>query len=103
MLMKGSKEILVCYDVEDNKSRKKIFDGLKDYGLYSVQKSVFWGRVLPAEEKAILLLLKKWIDTSRGGKAFIVDAHLSSEVEKKSVGYSDVWLSIFQDTHYHVL
>ena len=34
-------EVLVTYDIEDNKNRKKLFDKLKDMGLNSIQKSVF--------------------------------------------------------------
>ncbi|MCT7468282.1 CRISPR-associated endonuclease Cas2 [Aliarcobacter cryaerophilus] len=35
-------EVLVSYDIEDNKNRKKLFEVLKDMGLNSIQKSVFW-------------------------------------------------------------
>ncbi len=34
-------EVLVSYDIEDNKNRKKLFEELKDMGLNSIQKSVF--------------------------------------------------------------
>ena len=33
---------LVCYDIVDNKKRKKFADFLKDLGLIPLQKSVFY-------------------------------------------------------------
>ena len=46
-------EYLVCYDIEDNKKRIKLFKLLQDYGLFSLQKSVFWGFLTKAECDAI--------------------------------------------------
>lgn len=35
--------LLVIYDVEDDKVRRKMFDACRDYGLTSVQYSAFFG------------------------------------------------------------
>ena len=45
--LNGSKKleqsVFVLYDVESNKIRKKIFTACEDYGLKSIQFSVFYG------------------------------------------------------------
>ena len=43
---------LVCYDIVDNKRRKKFIDALEDLGLIRIQYSVFYGDLKPAEAKA---------------------------------------------------
>ncbi len=78
-------EVLVSYDIEDNKNRKKLFEALKDMGLASVQKSVFWGHLKLAEIKMLPHLFKSYC--SNGDKAFFVRANLSKEILKNSFGY----------------
>lgn len=78
-------EVLVSYDIEDNKNRKKLFDELKDMGLVSIQKSVFWGHLKVAEIKMIPHLFDKYC--SDNDKAFFVKANLSKEILKNSFGY----------------
>jgi len=46
-------EYLICYDVEDNKLRTKLFKMLQSQGLKHVQKSVFWGYLTVAEINSI--------------------------------------------------
>jgi CRISPR-associated protein Cas2 len=101
--MKGTREVIVCYDMESNKSRKKLFDGLKDLGLVPIQKSVFWGRLLPAEEKAVLHLMRKWMDAKAEDRGFIVPASVSKAIEDRSIGYSPTVTSGFKEKYYHVL
>lgn len=45
---------LVCYDIVDNKRRKKFIDALEDLGLIRIQYSVFYGDLKPAEAKALV-------------------------------------------------
>ena len=79
-------EVLVSYDIEDNRQRCKLFRALKEVSLQPVQKSVFWGHLNRAEEQAVRRLLKEYCD--KGDKAFIVRARLSAQIaEKNSVGY----------------
>ena len=51
--MKLRYQYIVCYDIEDNKKRKKITDLLLDLGLRRIQKSVFWGFLSAAEISGI--------------------------------------------------
>lgn len=69
-------EVLVCYDVEDNRRRRLLGEALLDIGLIRIQKSVFWGLLRPADERAVKRefdrLLEK--DTDR---AFLARTRLS--------------------------
>lgn len=78
-------EVLVSYDIEENKNRKKLFDTLKDMSLVSIQKSVFWGHLKLAEIKMLPHLFEKYC--SDNDKAFFVKANLSKEILKNSFGY----------------
>ena len=80
-------EVLVTYDIEDNKSRKKLFDELKDMGLISIQKSVFWGNLKMAEIKILPHLFSKYC--AGHDKAFFVKAPLSKEILSNSFGYKE--------------
>ena len=81
-------EVLVSYDIEDNKNRKKLFDELKDMGLTSIQKSVFWGNLKLAEIKILPYLFEKYCTGC--DKAFFVKANLSKEILKNSFGYEKI-------------
>lgn len=78
-------EVLVSYDIEENKNRKKLFDELKDMGLVSIQKSVFWGHLKVAEIKILPHLFEKYCND--GDKSFFVRANLSKEILQNSFGY----------------
>jgi CRISPR-associated protein Cas2 len=78
-------EVIVSYDIEDNKNRTQLFKNLKAMSLISIQKSVFWGHLKIAEEKAVKRLFKKYCDTC--DKAFIVRVKLSQTIKDNSVGY----------------
>jgi len=80
-------QILVSYDISETKKRNKFFDELKDLGLKSIQKSVFWGYVLPSEKRIIMELFKKYCDIQTD-KAFIVNATLDKDL-KDSFGYDE--------------
>ena len=80
-------QIIVSYDIEDNKNRKKLFEELKDIGLQPIQKSVFWGYVLISEKRAITELFKKYcaIETD---KAFMVNGTLDKDLDN-AFGYDE--------------
>ncbi len=82
-----SKEILVAYDIENNKARNKVFNGLKDIGLFSIQKSVFIGSVKPAEERAVQMLLMQYID-KKTDKAFVLSGSFFEQLKKTGIGYT---------------
>ena len=79
-------QVIVSYDITDNKKRKKLFDELKDIGLISIQKSVFWGYVLASEKRVIKELFKKYCSVGID-KAFLLNVNLSDNLEN-SFGYS---------------
>lgn len=69
-------EVLIAYDIEDNKTRTRLFNQLKDVGMISVQKSVMWGRLLPADIKLAKRILDNEIE-SETDKAFVMVSKLS--------------------------
>lgn len=78
-------QVIVSYDIENNKQRKKLYDELKDIGLKPIQKSVFWGYLLISEKRVVKELLKQYCQDN--DKGFIVDAVLDKHIENY-VGYS---------------
>jgi CRISPR-associated protein Cas2 len=79
-------EILVSYDMGDNKLRAKLANELKDLGLIHIQKSVMWGFLLPAEERNITAIFKKYC--KQVDKAFYTRIKLADYIEYNGVGYS---------------
>lgn len=84
--MKLYREVLVAYDVEDNRRRNRLFKGLKDIGLQPIQLSVFWGIVLGAEEKAIQRLFQKELDRNED-RAFIIPVSVADNPRTGLFGY----------------
>jgi len=78
-------DVIVCYDIDNNKKRKEVFEKLRDLGLKPVQKSVFWGRILPAEQRAINQYLDNEIQ--RPNKAFVIKGSFTKQFQKNSYGY----------------
>lgn len=91
-------ECLIAYDVEDNKERKNLFSALKDLGLRPIQKSVFWGKLTIAEERAVLRLFGEHIDGA--DRAFVVRASLRDKLDICAVGHNP---SEFYDDGNHEL
>ncbi len=63
-------EFLISYDMSDTKDRTSLYNILLGYGLFPIQKSVFWGRITKAEKNAISRCLQDYIKD--GDKAFIL-------------------------------
>ena len=57
-------EFLISYDIEENKKRTKLFQILRNYGLFPIQKSVFWGFLTKAEYNAIARHVKDSLGSS---------------------------------------
>jgi CRISPR-associated protein Cas2 len=61
--------VVVCYDIEKDRKRKKIYDTLVDFGLLPVQKSVFEGKIkrdkLSELKKKLIKLMVKKTDSIR--------------------------------------
>ena len=69
------REYLVSYDVELNKPRTAVYKELCKFGLKSVQKSVFWGYLTPAEVESIKrFLISKLSDSD---KVFITSTNFN--------------------------
>lgn len=80
-------QVIVSYDISDTKKRNKFYEELKDIGLVSIQKSVFWGYVLVSEKRVIKELFKKYCD-KKTDKAFMSNATIDKDL-KNSFGYSE--------------
>jgi len=93
-------EVLVCYDIADNKRRRKLVKELKDLGLLNVQESVFWGRIVYAEFKAVRNLFEKLLKKEED-KAFLIRCDLSKQVGNQSFGYPDK--SMFEEKEYEII
>jgi CRISPR-associated protein Cas2 len=80
-------QVIVSYDVADTKKRNKLFGELKDLGLKPIQKSVFWGYLLPSERGIVHLLFEKYccIETD---KAFMTNVLIDKNIED-TFGYDD--------------
>jgi len=81
-------EVLVCYDIANNKRRNKLVKELKDMGLQNIQESVFWGRILNPELKAIKKVFEELLKKDED-KAFILRCELSKQIKYQSFGYPD--------------
>lgn len=80
-------QVLVSYDIADTKKRTKLFESLKDVGLKPIQKSLFWGYILPSEKRVVNALFKKYCDIETD-KALMVNATLDQSIEN-SFGYDE--------------
>jgi CRISPR-associated protein Cas2 len=80
-------QVIVSYDIEDNKNRKKLFEELKDLGLRPIQKSVFWGYVLASEKRVVLQLFRQYCSI-KTDRAFMVNANLDKDLDN-SFGYDE--------------
>lgn len=93
-------EVIVCYDIHNNKTRRKFREALLNFGLTNIQESVYWGRVLPAEVKALTFLFKTHLN-KKTDKAFIVKTKLSETITEYSFGYPNA--EDFQDKNYAIV
>ena len=86
--MKLRQEFLVIYDISNNKARTSLYNALLAYGLFPLQKSMFWGKLTKSEKNSILRHLKEIMEES--DKAIIIP----SKIDKKDprthlLGYED--------------
>jgi len=93
-------EILVCYDIADDKRRTRFFQDLRDLGLTSLQKSVFWGRVRVAEERALQHLIRNSLNRETD-KAFFMRVALADVIRHTGFGYDDP--SLFENKSFDTL
>lgn len=90
--MKLFNQVLVAYDMGDTRKRTRLFETMKDFGLIPVQKSVMWGYVNGAEERAIRRELKRVL--AKGDRGFLLRVgDAARQIQEEGVGYSDMKLS----------
>ncbi len=77
---------LVCYDIEDNRKRKRFSDSLKRLGLVRLQKSVFFGDLSRAELKAMERLAREILSPEED-RAFWIPTSLDTDALKEGIGY----------------
>ena len=82
-------KFLICYDIENDKTRTKFFDKMKDYGLIPIQKSVFYGDLNNAEIKAIKNLSFEILDSLTDKCIFVKCNLLTPEIIRQGVGYEN--------------
>lgn len=87
--MNRRNEVLVCYDISDNKVRKKVYDELKNHGLSSIQFSVFWGEVNRAEERGIQNMFQDILDKNTD-RAFILKVQLLKNKNFSTFGHDEL-------------
>lgn len=57
--------VWVIYDITDNRTRQRVSDCCKNYGLYRVQKSVFLGDLNTNDRESLGLECEELIDTEK--------------------------------------
>lgn len=78
---------LVCYDIADNRKRKKYADALKDLGLIPIQKSVFYGDLKPPESRLLSEITWDMSDADED-KCLWFPCHLSPDRIRACLGLS---------------
>lgn len=73
-------QVIIAYDIADNKKRIKFYETLKDFGLLPIQKSVFWGYILPSERKSIISVYKEFCDI-KSDNVIMVNAALEQNIQ----------------------
>jgi CRISPR-associated protein Cas2 len=97
--METQLEVIICYDVALTRRRTKLFKRLKSFGLRDIQKSVFWGRLLPAEISAVKRLFDELLDAETD-KAFILNTRLAEQIKDRSFGMN---AELFVEREYDVI
>jgi CRISPR-associated protein Cas2 len=80
-------DVIVCYDIPDNKRRTKVHDRLQDFGLSAVQYSVFWGRLLHSELNSTRRFLDQFIKPDQDEKIILLTGQFMEQLNKQSIGY----------------
>lgn len=79
-------QVVISYDIADNKKRLRFYEVLKDFGLLPIQKSVFWGYILPSERKSIISMYDEYCD-KKTDRVIMVNTSLEQNIGE-CFGYS---------------
>jgi CRISPR-associated protein Cas2 len=66
MAIAKNPNLILVYDIPDDRKRTKIADTCLDYGLDRIQYSAFTGWLLPAQQEELFLKLKKILGKKAG-------------------------------------
>lgn len=80
---------IVCYDIENIKTRNKLYKSLKDFGLMPIQKSVFLGELTKAEISSIRRLVNDLLDKKTDKCLYIQTNLTDQDIIKNCFGYKD--------------
>ena len=64
--MAKAPNLLLVYDIPDDRKRTKIADACLDYGLDRIQFSAFQGWLLPTQQEELFLKVKKMLGKKPG-------------------------------------
>lgn len=79
----------VIYDISKNKSRTKIANLCKDYGLERVQKSAFLGEITKNKAEMLAVEIEKFVNKKENDKVFMVPAGKEEFLKKIILGNFD--------------
>ena len=77
--------LLISYDIQDNRNRRKLATLLKDFGLTPLQKSVFYGYLNQAELRALIHEAQCLIDPETDS-LFWQPTHIETLLQKRHIG-----------------
>lgn len=83
---------IICYDIENDKTRLKFFEFLKDLGLNPVQKSVFYGQLTRAEIRCLKSKAHEMLNKSTDCCLWFI-CPLSIDDFKDFVGYQNITMT----------
>lgn len=90
-------EYLISYDVEDNRTRTRVFRELEKHGMKPVQKSVFWGCLTLAELEAVKRYLEA--NLNKVDKAFITHTHFNGRGRSYFIGHDKRDFTDWEESH----
>ena len=81
-------EYIISYDISDNKNRTSLYKILLGYGLFPIQKSVFWGLLTSAEKNSVHRNVQEYL--KEPDKAFILPIKINKKDRRTHLfGYMD--------------
>lgn len=80
---------LICYDIENNKTRTKFFEKMKDFGLQPIQKSVFYGFLNQAEYNSVRRFAFELLKSGNDKCIFMKCDVSPKEFKQQFIGYDN--------------
>ncbi|MDO5352883.1 MAG: CRISPR-associated endonuclease Cas2 [Succinatimonas sp.] len=80
---------VICYDIENVKTRKKLYKSFKDFGLTPIQKSVFFGELTRAEIASIKRIVNELLNKKTDKCLYILNSLTEQDIRNNCFGYKD--------------